>query len=104
LFARKKILDPVIEEMGVVDEKQEALAGVVYQIERCYGKGSIQKLGGRTNLNVATTSSGSITLDLALGSGYPRGRVIEIYGPESSGKTTLALHAVAEIQKNGGKL
>jgi recombination protein RecA len=75
---------------------------VLSQIERVYGKGSIQKLGDNTGMNVETTPSGSLTLDLALGGGYPRGRVVEIYGPESSGKTTLALHAVAEIQKNGG--
>ena len=84
------------------DARLEVLSGVLTQIERCYGKGSIQKLGESTVLNVAVTPSGSLTLDLALGGGYPRGRVIEIYGPESSGKTTLALHAVAEIQKSGG--
>ena len=84
------------------DARLEVLSGVLTQIERCYGKGSIQKLGDSTGLNVAVTASGSLTLDLALGGGYPRGRVIEIYGPESSGKTTLALHAVAEIQKSGG--
>ena len=82
--------------------KLEALSGVLYQIERSYGKGSIQKLGTNTAMDVETTSSGSITLDLALGGGYPKGRVIEIYGPESSGKTTLALHAIAEVQKSGG--
>ena len=85
-----------------ITAKLEALSGVLYQIERSYGKGSIQKLGATTSLDVETTSTGSITLDLALGGGYPKGRVIEIYGPESSGKTTLALHAVAEIQKTGG--
>ena len=63
---------------------------------------SIQKLGQNSGMDIATTSSGSLTLDLALGSGYPKGRVVEIYGPESSGKTTLALHAVAEVQKTGG--
>ena len=82
--------------------KMEALSGVLHQIERSYGKGSIQKLGTNDAMDVETTSSGSITLDLALGGGYPKGRVIEIYGPESSGKTTLALHAIAEIQKSGG--
>lgn len=81
----------------------EALTGVLHQIERCYGKGSIQKLGEAPSMNVATTQSGSMTLDMALGGGYPRGRVVEIYGPESSGKTTLALHAVAEVQKAGGQ-
>lgn len=82
--------------------RTEALSGVVHQIERSYGKGSIQKLGQSSSVNVETFSSGSITLDMAMGGGYPRGRVVEIYGPESSGKTTLALHAVAEIQRMGG--
>ena len=82
--------------------RSEALAGVLHSIERCYGKGSIQRLGETPSMIVETFSSGSMTLDLALGGGYPRGRVIEIYGPESSGKTTLALHAVAEIQRSGG--
>lgn len=81
----------------------EALSGVVHQIERSYGKGSIQKLGETSTVNVETFSSGSVTLDMAMGGGYPRGRVIEIYGPESSGKTTLALHAVAEMQRQGGE-
>jgi recombination protein RecA len=81
----------------------EALSGVVHQIEKSYGKGSIQKLGQSSSVNVETFPSGSVTLDMAMGGGYPRGRVIEIYGPESSGKTTLALHAVAEMQKLGGK-
>jgi len=84
------------------DVRGEALAGVLYQIERSYGKGSIQRLGDQQSMIIETMSSGSMTLDLALGGGYPKGRVIEIYGPESSGKTTLALHAVAEIQKAGG--
>jgi recombination protein RecA len=82
--------------------RKEALSGVLYQIERTYGKGSIQKLGETPRLNIETTSSGSMTLDIALGGGYPKGRVIEIYGPESSGKTTLALHAIAEVQASGG--
>lgn len=86
------------------DVRGEALAGVLYQIERSYGKGSIQRLGDQHSMIVETMSSGSMTLDLALGGGYPKGRVIEIYGPESSGKTTLALHAVAEIQKSGGNV
>lgn len=74
------------------------------QIEKQFGKGSIMKLGERAEQKVATVSSGSIALDVALGvGGYPRGRVIEIYGPESSGKTTVSLHAIAEAQKNGGQ-
>ena len=82
--------------------KQQALQGVLSQIERSYGRGSILKLDQATNMVVSSISSGSLTLDLALGGGYPRGRVVEIYGPESSGKTTLALHAIAEVQKNDG--
>ncbi|MBD2774062.1 recombinase RecA [Iningainema tapete] len=82
--------------------KQKALNMVLNQIERTFGKGSIVRLGDATRMRVETISSGALTLDLALGGGIPKGRVVEIYGPESSGKTTLALHAVAEVQKNGG--
>lgn len=84
------------------EARKEALSGVLHAIERSYGKGSILKLGESSAMNVETTPSGSLTLDIALGGGYPKGRVVEIYGPESSGKTTLALHAVAEVQKSGG--
>ncbi len=83
-------------------DKEKALNLVLNQIERSFGKGSIMRLGDATRMKVETISSGAITLDLALGGGLPKGRVIEIYGPESSGKTTLALHAVAEVQKAGG--
>ncbi|NES23923.1 MAG: recombinase RecA [Symploca sp. SIO3E6] len=83
-------------------EKEKALNMVLKQIERNFGKGSIMRLGDATRMKVETISSGAITLDLALGGGLPKGRIIEIYGPESSGKTTLALHAVAEVQKTGG--
>jgi len=83
-------------------EKEKALSLVLTQIERNFGKGSIMRLGDATRMKVETISSGAITLDLALGGGLPKGRIIEIYGPESSGKTTLALHAVAQVQKNGG--
>jgi len=83
-------------------EKQKALNSVLNQIERSFGKGAIVRLGDSTRMKVETISSGALTLDLALGGGLPKGRVIEIYGPESSGKTTLALHAIAEIQKAGG--
>jgi len=83
-------------------EKQKALNLVLSQIERNFGKGSIMRLGDASRMKVETISSGAITLDLALGGGLPKGRVIEIYGPESSGKTTLALHAIAEVQKAGG--
>ena len=83
-------------------EKEKALSLVVGQIERNFGKGSIMRLGDASKMRVETISTGALTLDLALGGGYPKGRVIEVYGPESSGKTTLTLHAIAEIQRNGG--
>jgi recombination protein RecA len=84
-------------------DKEKAVQTVMSQIERQFGKGSIMKLGGRQVEAVPVIRTGSLALDKALGvGGYPRGRVIEIYGPESSGKTTLALHAVAEAQKSGG--
>ncbi|MBE9009961.1 recombinase RecA [Pseudanabaenaceae cyanobacterium LEGE 13415] len=84
------------------NDKQKALNLVLTQIERNFGKGSIMRLGDATRMKVETIPTGALTLDLALGGGLPKGRVIEIYGPESSGKTTLALHAVAEVQKAGG--
>src|SRR5215211_4553654 len=85
-------------------DKSKALAAALSQIERQFGKGSVMKLGKNDrSMDVETISSGSLGLDIALGvGGLPRGRVVEIYGPESSGKTTLALHAVAEVQKLGG--
>ncbi|MBQ1930379.1 MAG: recombinase RecA, partial [Bacteroidales bacterium] len=84
-------------------EKLKALQMTLDKIEKDFGKGTIMKLGDAPKLDVQTISSGSISLDIALGiGGYPKGRVIEIYGPESSGKTTLAIHAIAEAQKNGG--
>lgn len=83
-------------------DKEKALNLVLTQIERNFGKGSIMRLGDATKMKVETISSGALTLDLALGGGLPKGRIIEIYGPESSGKTTLALHAIAEVQKSGG--
>lgn len=83
-------------------EKQKALDMVLTQIDRNFGKGTIMRLGDAARMKVETISSGALTLDLALGGGIPKGRVIEIYGPESSGKTTVALHAIAEIQKEGG--
>ena len=85
-------------------DKQKALETAIAQIEKQYGKGSIMKLGENATLNVEAISSGSLSLDIALGiGGLPRGRIIEIYGPESSGKTTVALHVVAEAQKLGGE-
>lgn len=84
------------------NEKDKALNLVLTQIERTFGKGTIMRLGDATRMKVETVPTGALTLDLALGGGLPKGRVIEIYGPESSGKTTLALHAIAEVQKAGG--
>lgn len=85
------------------EDRQKALDRAMKQIEKDYGKGAIMKLGDEGNRKVETVSTGSLALDVALGAGgYPKGRVIEIYGPESSGKTTVALHAIASVQKEGG--
>ncbi|MEO6256853.1 MAG: recombinase RecA [Sphingomicrobium sp.] len=95
-------LKVVATESGNMD-RQKALEAALAQIDRAFGKGSAMKLGSREKMEIDTTSTGSLGLDIALGvGGLPRGRVIEIYGPESSGKTTLALHAIAEAQKIGG--
>ena len=83
-------------------ERDKALGLVLNQIERNFGKGSIMRLGDASRMRVETTPTGALTLDLALGGGYPKGRVVEVYGPESSGKTTLTLHAIAEVQRRGG--
>ena len=84
-------------------DKQKALEAALAQIDRAFGKGSAMKLGSREAVEIETISTGSLGLDIALGiGGLPRGRVVEVYGPESSGKTTLALHVIAEAQKNGG--
>ena len=83
-------------------ERDKALGLVLTQIERNFGKGSIMRLGDASRMRVETINTGALTLDLALGGGYPKGRVVEVYGPESSGKTTLTLHAIAEVQKRGG--
>ncbi len=86
------------------DDKKKALETTLSQIEKAYGKGAIMKLGENAAMNVSAVSTGSLTLDMALGiGGVPRGRIIEIYGPESSGKTTVALHVIAEVQKLGGE-
>lgn len=85
------------------EDRQKALDHAMKQIEKDYGKGAIMKLGDRGNRKIDTVSTGSLAIDVALGAGgYPKGRVIEIYGPESSGKTTVALHAIASVQKEGG--
>ena len=90
--------------MAKATEKDKTLEQVLADIEKQFGKGSIMKLGEETHNEVETISSGSLTLDVALGvGGYPKGRIIEIFGPESSGKTTFALHAIAEVQKAGGR-
>lgn len=91
-----------IDENDTRNDKQKALDAAMLEIEKTYGKGSIFKLGDTKKLNVETVSSGSLALDKALGGGIPRGRIVEVYGPESSGKTTLTLHMIAEIQKKGG--
>ena len=87
------------------DDSNKALEQVLQDIEKQFGKGSVMKLGDHEHQKIDTISSGSLSLDIALGiGGYPKGRIIEIYGPESSGKTTFALHAIAEAQKRGGKV
>ncbi len=90
--------------MGDNSEKRKALDAAMSQIEKQFGKGSVMKLGEFKSMNVEAVSTGALSLDIALGiGGIPKGRIVEIYGPESSGKTTLALHAVAEVQKKGGE-
>lgn len=87
----------------MADERKAALDAALKKIEKNFGKGSIMRMGDDTDTEISTVSSGSLALDRALGvGGYPKGRIVEIYGPESSGKTTVALHAVAEVQKRGG--
>ena len=98
---KQKKLDDISKKFG--DEREKALNDALKLIEKDFGKGSIMRLGERAEQKVQVMSSGSLALDIALGAGgYPKGRIIEIYGPESSGKTTVALHAVAQAQKEGG--
>jgi recombination protein RecA len=87
----------------MVENKKEMLENVIKAVEKQYGKGSIMILGDENTVDIPVIPSGALSLDIAMGvGGYPRGRIVEIYGPESSGKTTLALHAIAEAQKKGG--
>ncbi len=98
----KKI--PVVEKKVSAEDKRKALDAALKQIEKQYGAGAVMRLGENKHLNIEAISTGSFTLDLATGiGGLPRGRIVEIYGPESSGKTTLALHCIAEAQKLGGE-
>jgi recombination protein RecA len=101
-MAKATVTKEALAQTGEADGKSKALGLALETIEKQFGKGSIMKLGESHTVNVETTPTGSLSLDLALGSGIPRGRIIEIYGPESSGKTTLTLHAIAEVQKRGG--
>ena len=96
---------PAVEAAAPASDKKKALETCMAQIERAYGKGSIMRLGENTGIVVESIPTGSLSLDIALGiGGVPKGRIIEIYGPESSGKTTLALHILAEAQKRGGEV
>lgn len=100
-----KSIGPVSERVGNIPEeaRKKALETALHQLEKKFGKGAVMKLGQDNVLNVEAISTGSLSLDLALGiGGLPKGRIIEIYGPESSGKTTVALHVVAEAQRQGG--
>lgn len=105
-ISSKEVMINTNQTVGVSElaDRRAALDMALRQIEKQFGKGSIMKLGESTNMQVETVSSGALALDIALGiGGFPRGRVIEIYGPESSGKTTVSLHAIAEVQKLGGQ-
>ena len=94
----------MMKDLTVEKDKDKALEQVLADIEKQFGKGAVMRLGSQEHLNVEVTPSGSLALDIALGvGGYPKGRIIEIYGPESSGKTTIALQAIAEVQKAGGR-
>ena len=101
LAKKTKKTEAITKKFG--DERKKALDDALKLIEKDFGKGAVMRLGERAEQKVQVMSSGSLALDIALGAGgYPKGRIIEIYGPESSGKTTVALHAVAQAQKEGG--
>ena len=103
-MATKKKNDISVTQIADAEEKKKALKTSLSQIEKKYGSGAVMRLGDNAHMEVQAVSTGSISLDIALGiGGVPRGRIIEIYGPESSGKTTVALHIVAEVQKAGGE-
>ena len=105
-MATKNTKQPVQTKviLGTEEEKKKALATAIAKIEKDYGKGTIMRLGDDISVNVEALSTGSLSLDMALGiGGVPKGRIIEIFGPEASGKTTLALHVVASAQKEGGE-
>ncbi len=102
MAAKKTTKDPLSEKPTASEGKLKALGLAQEQINKQFGDGAIRRLGDTTTVDVELFSSGSLSLDLALGGGYPKGRILEIYGPESSGKTTLALHAIAEVQSHGG--
>lgn len=102
MAAKKTTKDPLQEKPTATEGKLKALGLAQEQINKQFGDGAIRRLGDTTTVDVELVSSGSLSLDLALGGGYPKGRILEIYGPESSGKTTLTLHAIAEVQKLGG--
>lgn len=103
-MAQKKRNDISITQISDAEEKKKALKTSISQIEKKYGSGAVMRLGDNAHMEVQAVSTGSIALDIALGiGGVPRGRIIEIFGPESSGKTTVALHIVAEVQKAGGE-
>lgn len=101
-MAKKAEKNPIGAKPTASDEKLKALGLAQEQINKQFGEGAIRRLGDTSTVNVELLPSGALSLDLALGGGYPKGRIIEVYGPESSGKTTLTLHAIAEIQRQGG--
>ena len=104
MATKQKTGKPPVEQQVRSEDKKKALETAISQIEKQYGKGAVMKLGQATTMNVDAISTGSLGLDMALGiGGVPRGRIVEVYGPESSGKTTVALQIVAQAQKSGGE-